>query len=65
MSKLNWTLLAAPLALAACGAGGKDVKTASAQPAAKAETKKAEAPFASTYKALSRRDDRDPQRHHF
>jgi imidazolonepropionase-like amidohydrolase len=50
MSKLNWTLLAAPLALAACGAGGKDVKTASAQPAAKGETKKAEAPFPSTYK---------------
>jgi imidazolonepropionase-like amidohydrolase len=49
--KNQWTLLLAPLALAACAAGGGEPKTASAEPTTKAEpAKPVPAPFPSTYK---------------
>ncbi len=50
MGNLKWTVAVAPFALVACAAGGGTVKTASTEPA-KAEAKKADTPFASTYKA--------------
>jgi imidazolonepropionase-like amidohydrolase len=51
-NRIRWSLLAAPLALVACSNTKEAPKSASAEPPAKAvPVKKAEAPFASTYKA--------------
>jgi imidazolonepropionase-like amidohydrolase len=49
-NRIRWSLLAAPLALVACSNTAEAPKTASAEPAAKT-AKKADAPYASTYKA--------------
>ncbi len=51
-NRIRWSLFAAPLALVACSNTAEAPKTASAEPAEKAApTKKADAPFPSTYKA--------------
>ncbi len=49
-NRIRWSLLAAPLALVACSNTAEAPKTVSAEPASK-PAKKADAPYASTYKA--------------
>jgi imidazolonepropionase-like amidohydrolase len=53
-SKIRWSLFAAPLALVACSNTAEAPKSASDEPAVKAEpAKKADAPYPSTYKAYA------------
>jgi imidazolonepropionase-like amidohydrolase len=53
-SKIRWSLFAAPMALVACSNTAEAPKSASDEPAVKAEpAKKADAPYPSTYKAYA------------